>query len=109
MTGSDSEPFVTCHPSPVTDVYGLYHFSNLGETSWHGFAEEIVAQASMQGEPIKATRVTPITTSEYPLPATRPAYSVFAKEKYLATTGAQIPHWRESLMNYLRERSLPRS
>lgn len=96
-------------PSPVSDVYGIYHFSNLGETSWHGFAEEIVTQASMQGESIKTTRVTPITTSEYPLPATRPAYSVFAKEKYLAATGAQIPHWRESLKNYLRERRLPRS
>ena len=84
--------------------YGLYHFSNLGETSWHGFAEEIIAQARQQGELLQATRVVPIATSDYPLPAPRPAYSVFSKEKYLAATGAVIPDWRESLALYLRER-----
>lgn len=104
VTGSDSEPFVTRHPSPVTEVYGLYHFSNLGECSWHGFAEAIVESARQAGEPIKTTRVVPIRTEEYPLPAQRPAWSVFSKDKYLAATGAALPHWRESLALYLRER-----
>lgn len=84
--------------------YGLYHFSNLGETSWHGFAEEIVTQARHQGELLRVERVMPITTSDYPLPAPRPAYSVFSKAKYLAATGASIPDWRESISVYLRER-----
>ena len=104
VTGADSEPFVTRHPSPVTDLFGLYHFSNQGETSWHGFAEEIIAQARQQGEILRAARVVPIATSDYPLPALRPAYSVFAKEKYLAATGAGIPDWQESLSFYLQER-----
>ena len=104
VTGADSESFVTRHPSRVTAVYGLYHFSNQGETSWHGFAEEIIAQARQQGELLQAARVVPIATSEYPLPAPRPAYSVFSKEKYHAATGAGIPDWRESLLFYLQER-----
>jgi dTDP-4-dehydrorhamnose reductase len=113
VTGSASEPPVTRHPSPilnhpspVTDLFGLYHFSNQGETSWYGFAAEIISQARQQGELLRATRVVPIATSDYPLPAPRPAYSVFSKEKYLAATGAIIPDWRESLAFYLRERKL---
>lgn len=84
--------------------YGLYHFSNGGETSWHGFAAEIVAQARQLGELLPVARIVPIATSDYPLPAPRPAYSVFSKEKYLVATGAPLPPWQESLTRYLRER-----
>ncbi len=86
-------------------AYGIYHFANLGECSWHGFAEAIVELARQHGEPVKATRVLPIATSDYPLPAPRPAYSVFSRDKYLHTTGAALPHWRDSLEIYFRERS----
>ncbi|MDZ4185462.1 MAG: dTDP-4-dehydrorhamnose reductase [Desulfuromonadales bacterium] len=112
VTGSEAEPPVTDFASPVTDfastvtdLFGLYHFSNLGECSWHGFAETIVELAKSSGEALKANRVVPIRTDEYPLPAPRPAYSVFSKEKYLSATGATLPHWRESLALYLRERN----
>lgn len=86
------------------DVFGIYHLADLGECSWHGFAEAIVSLAKEAGEPLKATRVTPIRTDEFPLPAPRPAYSVFSKEKYLAVTGALLPQWQESLKKYLKER-----
>lgn len=84
--------------------FGIYNFSNLGECSWHGFAEEIVALAKAAGLPIKTSLVTPIRTDDYPLPAIRPGYSVFSKEKYLAATGVMIPHWQESLKLYFQER-----
>ena len=87
-----------------SDVYGIYHLANLGECSWHGFAETIVELARSSGEALKANRIVPIRTDEYPLPAPRPAYSVFSKEKYLSATGATLPHWRESLQRYLKER-----
>ena len=106
VTGSEAVTRDALQVSPVTDLFGLYHCSNLGETSWHGFAEEIVAQARQQGELLRTGRVVPIATSDYPLPAPRPAYSVFSKEKYLAVTGATIPDWRESLAVYLQERKL---
>jgi len=89
-------------PAPA---YGVYHLSNLGECTWHTFAEAIVELARMHGEAVKALRVVPIATSDYPLPAPRPAYSVFSKDKYLHATGAALPHWRDSLGNYFRERS----
>ena len=95
---------LTRHPSPVTAPYGVYHFSNSGQCSWYQFAVEILAQARAEGLPLKADTVTPITTEDYPLPATRPAYSVFSKEKYRQVTGKSVPEWRESLKRYLKGR-----
>jgi dTDP-4-dehydrorhamnose reductase len=98
---------VTRHPSPVTDVppYGLYHFSNEGECSWHDFAVAIVEELKGRGENVIARAVVPIRTEEYPLPAPRPAYSVFSKEKYRRVTGAAVPHWKESLIRYFDRRT----
>jgi len=51
--------------------------------------------------PLKVQRVDPIATADYPLPAQRPANSVFDKQKYKSATGAGIPLWRDSLKAYL--------
>jgi len=84
--------------------FGLYHFSNNGKCSWFGFAQEIVRQGRDLGAAILTKEILPIATEEYPLPAKRPGYSVFSKQKYCQKTGAAIPHWSESLSHYLRER-----
>lgn len=86
--------------------YGLYHFANGGSCSWHGFAEAILAEARAAGEPIRAQGVIPIGTADYPLPAPRPEYSVLCPDKYRRATGADVPHWRDSLAYYFqKERS----
>lgn len=79
---------------------GIYHFSNEGVCSWFDFAKAIV---EIQG--IECT-VEPISTSEYPLPAPRPYYSVLNKALYKTTTGLSVPYWRDSLklcLNQLNE------
>lgn len=97
---------LTDHGSRITDhsLYGLYHFSNAGQCSWHEFAAEIVRQARERGESLQVKMVVPIRTEEYPLPARRPAWSVLSTAKYRAVTGAEIPGWKESLGKYLEER-----
>jgi dTDP-4-dehydrorhamnose reductase len=85
-------------------VFGVYHLADHGECSWFDFAAEIISRARQLGEILRVEQVVPIVTSDYPLPAPRPAYSVFSKEKYLTTTAATLPHWQESLSVYLRER-----
>ncbi|PLX84446.1 MAG: dTDP-4-dehydrorhamnose reductase [Desulfuromonas sp.] len=92
---------VTRHPSPP---YGIYHFSNAGSCSWYDFAEAIVEELKQSGEEIACQRILPIRTEEYPLPAARPAFSVFSKNKYMQATGAAIPEWRESLKKYISNR-----
>jgi len=106
---SRDEENVTRHgffiTSSLSRSFGIYHFSNAGQCSWYEFASEIVAQLQGRGVALKVKRVVPIRTEEYPLPAPRPAYSVFSKEKYRLATGAEIPEWRESLAKYLEERT----
>lgn len=55
---------------------GLWHLTCAGRTSWHGFAEAIMAGAVERGLLAKAPRVLPIATRDYPTPAARPAFSV---------------------------------
>jgi len=97
---------LTDHRSPITghDPYGTYHFSNEGHCSWYEFACAIVEEARASGLECKVSAIHPICTEEYPLPAKRPANSMFDKSKYKAATGAEIPQWRESLRDYMGSR-----
>jgi dTDP-4-dehydrorhamnose reductase len=73
-------------------VPGVYHFSNEGVISWYDFTKAIHRIAG-----ISSCRVKPLHTSEYPTPASRPAYSVLDKTKIKETYGVEIPYWEESL------------
>ena len=73
---------------------GIYHYANGGQASWHEFACAIVTLMRQRDVPVKARRVLPIRTDEYPLPARRPAYSVFSKDKFKGATGAIVPDWQ---------------
>lgn len=58
-------------------VWGTYHFCGEPATTWHGFAEAIVATARrLTSESLAVKAVLPITTADYPTPAARPANSV---------------------------------
>jgi len=92
------------HTSQVTVPYGIYHFSNEGICSWYDFAVAIVDMARKRGETLKIEKIIPIKTEDYPLPAKRPAYSVFSKQKYQEATRMRIPFWWESLEQYFVER-----
>ncbi|MFU8858234.1 MAG: dTDP-4-dehydrorhamnose reductase [Deferrisomatales bacterium] len=83
--------------------YGIYHFSNEGSCSWHGFALEITARLRERG-PVRARAVLPISTAEYPTPARRPPYSILSKQKYITATGQPVPHWKDGLTRYFESR-----
>jgi len=85
----------------AADVTGTYHFTNEGVASWYDFANEAINIAREIGYPVKTKRVSPIPTSDYPTPATRPAYSVLSKRKIRGVLDYDIPHWRESLRTML--------
>lgn len=74
---------------------GIYHFGGAEPTTWHAFAEAVFTSAARHGRPVP--KVHPITTSEYPTPAKRPANSVLACDRYLALPGAALPDWRPAL------------
>jgi len=73
--------------------FGLYHLTAGGETSWHGFAQHIVAKAAAANTPLQAPidRIFPITTPEYPTPAARPENSRLDTSKFRNTFGLHLP------------------
>jgi dTDP-4-dehydrorhamnose reductase len=75
------------------DASGLLHLVPSGETSWHGFAREIVRH-SVEVEPIK--------TGEFPTAARRPANAVLDNRKAAAILGRRLPDW-QSLLAAVRE------
>lgn len=84
--------------------YGIYHCTDLGETTWWEFAREIQSQAISAGwlnENGKNCTVNPCSTEDYPTPAKRPAYSVLSKEKIQNALGLTLPQWQESLKVFL--------
>jgi dTDP-4-dehydrorhamnose reductase len=84
--------------------FGVYHFANEGACSWYDFAREIVAQLKMTTSSVKVEHILPIGTTDYPLPAPRPAYSVLSKDKYKKMTGATVLAWPEALAHYIGSR-----
>jgi dTDP-4-dehydrorhamnose reductase len=86
-----------------SEIAGTYHYTNSGVASWYDFAVAIFEEAQQLGFPLKIQRIVPITTSEYPTPARRPAYSVLACAKIAETLGHHAPHWRQGLRKMLKE------
>ncbi len=82
---------------------GIYHFSDIGEISWYDFACTINDYAFEYGLITKKADISPCSTEEYPTPAPRPAYSVLSKEKISKILPWQIPDWKTSLLDYLKE------
>lgn len=74
-------------------AYGIYNFSNEGETTWYGFAKKIFDLNNI------SINLLPIPTEAYPTPAKRPAYSVLDKSA-IKGLGIIVKPWEESLQKY---------
>lgn len=73
-----------------SEDYGVYHFSNAGETTWYGFAKAILDKNKLNSASLAET-------GHYRTFAQRPEYSVLDNGK-VKTTFAMVPrHWNNSL------------
>jgi dTDP-4-dehydrorhamnose reductase len=71
---------------------GLFHLTAAGNTSWFGFAAAIVTgtAASRARQP----NLKPIPSSEYPVPAARPANSRLSCARLASAAGIALPDWQ---------------
>ncbi|WP_191858420.1 dTDP-4-dehydrorhamnose reductase [Hanstruepera ponticola] len=74
-----------------SENYGLYNYSNKGQTTWYGFAKEIFQLTGGN------TQVKPIDSEEYRTAAKRPQYSVLNCDKIEEAYKLEIPNWKTSL------------
>lgn len=82
--------------------YGIYHFTNLGETNWHDFACEIYRLGKKYGRITNDCQVNGCSTEEYGAKVTRPAYSVLSKDKIIKELKLKIPEWEVSLEKFIK-------
>lgn len=80
-----------------TATSGVYHFSGAPDCSWADFAAEIFDQAGID------CAVTPIPTTDYPTPATRPLNSRLSCAATTMNFGIVQPDWKSSLADVLKE------
>ena len=77
---------------------GVIHLSNSGSCSWFEFAGEALELAGVDA------KIAAVDSSEFPRPAKRPRNSALASERLEALIGREMPHWRQALRDYLREK-----
>ena len=83
--------------APCESLWGTYHLSNPNPTTWYGFAQKIFAYGKEAGIPQVLKELIPIATSEYPLKAQRPSYSVMDCTKTWETFALVPNDWQEEL------------
>jgi dTDP-4-dehydrorhamnose reductase len=71
---------------------GIYHGTNSGQGTWFDFAHEIFKFVGAD-----VNRLVPVSSSEYPRHARRPAYSVLSHEAWGSTTVQPMRDWRIAL------------
>jgi dTDP-4-dehydrorhamnose reductase len=80
QTSQDKEP-----------PWGIYHAAGSGETTRFRFAQEVFSQSARLGGP--GVRLRPISTTDYPTPAKRPADSRLDCSKCARVFGVRLPNW----------------
>jgi len=76
------------------ELCALYNMVCSGHTSWYGFARAFLPDSAS---------IEPVPSSEYPLPAMRPAYSVLDCTRLKSVFGVTMPTWQEALRSCLAE------
>jgi dTDP-4-dehydrorhamnose reductase len=84
---------------------GLFHLTAGGETSWHGFAQAIFADAAAAGLIERVPRIDAIASSDYPTRARRPAYSRLDSRRLYDGFGLRLPDWRRGVAEVVAELS----
>lgn len=85
--------------------HGIYHLAAGGETSWHGYARHVIAQAQKVGLALRVPpeRVIPIASADYPTQARRPHNSRLDTTRLRDTFGLTLPDWREGIGHILQQ------
>ena len=87
----------------MTGISGIHHCTDAGVASWYDFAVAIMEEAAALGLLSRQPAIRPIASSDYPLPAQRPSYSVLDKTSLWRAMDCQPDHWRVALRQMLRE------
>lgn len=84
-------------------LYGVYHLIAKGTTTWFEYASLIFKCAQEYSLPLAIKNLNPISSEEYPLPASRPYNSRLNTQKFETTFKLKLPHWEFGVHRMLNE------
>lgn len=110
-TGADLIADVTAHAirqvmaKSAPTLAGIYHLVASGETTWHGYASHVIAQARHINPELglKVSDIAPVPTSAFPTPAQRPLNSRLSTHKLQQAFGLLLPPWQQGVNRMLAE------
>jgi dTDP-4-dehydrorhamnose reductase len=108
-TGADLLADISAHAitrlAAQPQLAGLYHLAAAGQTSWHGYAQHVFAQARARGIALKLdnAQFKAIPTSAYPTAAQRPLNSRLGCAKLKSNLALYIPPWQHGVDRMLAE------
>ena len=108
-TGADLLADVTAHAIRHAvqhpEHLGLYHCVAGGETTWHAYAEFVIATARQLRPELafKVQAIQAVPTSAFPTPAKRPHNSRLSTSKLQAALGLRLPNWQQGVRRMLQE------
>lgn len=83
----------------LTDKWGLYHMTAVGQTSWYGFAKEILSHIMIDGG--DNCLLVPIASRDYITLAKRPSNSVLSNHNLLEKFHLSMPTWESQVSSAL--------
>ena len=108
-TGADLIADITAHAIRAAlrqpALCGVYHLAAAGQTSWHGYASHVIAQARLTRPdlPLKVQDIAPVPTTAFPTPAQRPLNSRLDTSKLQQAFGLVLPAWQIGVNRMLAE------
>lgn len=108
-TGAELIADITAHAIRASQLQpglgGVYHLAAAGQTSWHGYASHVIAQArQIRPElPLKVSDIAPVATTSFPTPAQRPLNSRLDTRKLQQAFGLVLPPWQLGVNRMLAE------
>ena len=75
----------------------IYNFSNLGHTTWFNFGKVLLKYIGHN------CNLEEIKTNEISQLSKRPKFAITDKTKIISAFNLEIPHWKESLKEFLKE------
>lgn len=100
---ADATALALRHAFVRPDDAGTYHLTASGETSWHGYAQHVLAMARSAGVEHKARVVKAVPSSAFVTAATRPLNSRLNTQKFQSTFGLHLPSWDLGVNRMLTE------
>ena len=93
---------VITNSSNGVELPPVLHWCDGGAASWYDVSVAVGELAMDLGLLERTATVNPISTADYPTPATRPVYSLLDCQATRAALKLEVQHWRAALKDVLQ-------